>query len=105
MFVLRDSKTTKILGFWDSKTKTLIKKNLKTKHLFYKFGGVPAIECRVYKNLSVDGLKLIKCYCEDGRIFISDKDNFDKNKIMIEYGIFGKQYTMKIENWIIKKDE
>lgn len=91
----RDGKT---YGYYEPKTKTLMKINLTKKHLVYKYGGVPSLDKTMYDSIK-DKLKWIECKTKDGKVFKIKACDFEERKIEIDYG-FGKQVTTEIENWV-----
>ena len=96
--IYRDRITKKILGM--TIDDTFLKTGLKQKHLLHNEGGVPAIDLRVWDKAR-DEVNNIFIRTEDGKVFMTSRDNFEAHKKEIDYG-FGRQLTMPIENWTIK---
>lgn len=96
--MLAYNKNGKTYGYYEPKTQTLMKLDLKPKHLIYKFGGVPAIDKQMYEGIK-DKLKWIECKTKDGKVFKIKACDFEERKIEIDYG-YGKQVTTEIENWV-----
>jgi len=67
------------------------------KHLMWSLGGVPAIDSQVWDNYKDKGIKI---YTAKGRKFEIDKDTFEANKKLIDYG-FGQQYVVDKKHWDI----
>lgn len=70
---------------------------IEKKHLLHSYGDVPAIDKIAYEKLPVREIVIVT---KKGRVFSSRRDNFEQNRIEIDYG-YGKQYTMKKEHWNI----
>jgi len=97
--MLAYNRNGKNYGYYEPETQTLMKLDLKTNHLIYKFGGVPALDKQMYDSVK-DKLKWIECRTKQGKTYRISACDFERCKIEIDYG-FGKQFTTEIENWII----
>ena len=73
---------------------------IESKHLLWKFGGVPAIDSQTWDNYSKD-LEGIRIYTDKGRKFEIDRDTFEAYKEDLNYGTFGKQYVVAKKFWKI----
>ena len=80
--------------------RTLIKKIKEDKHLFWRFGGVPALDAFEY-DAHKGEIDEISITTDRGKIFTSSKENFEQKKKEINFGNYGRQYTMELAYWNI----
>lgn len=86
----------KIYG--EIKDKTLYRLGLDNEHLMHKYGGVPALNKRMYDSLP-NFVKDIKCETKEGRKFFITREDFDRYKELINYG--DQQYVVPFDKWYI----